>query len=101
MVSLKELEQIVSISRERGLKIVIRLKRSKNSILIDKEVKAIDEFDKIISWAKAFPIPPNQVIDSYGINVIEIYCKNNLIKQFKSWQELLKNIDKLPICFEE
>ena len=95
MVTLKEIEDVIKKCREKGLKIVIKFKKSRYGIVINREIKAIDEYGKPMSWAKAFPIPPNQVIDSYGITLIEIYCNENKIYECKSWKELIQNIEKI------
>lgn len=51
-----------------------------------------------VAWASAFPAPPHQIIDAYGIVSIEIYCRNELIKQLSDWRELVKELQSLNEC---
>ncbi|WP_243677959.1 hypothetical protein [Vulcanisaeta distributa] len=51
-----------------------------------------------MAWASAFPAPPHQIIDAYGIASIEIYCRNELIKQLSDWKELVRELQLLNEC---
>ncbi len=98
MVSLKELEQVVSSARKLNLKIIIRFRKTRNSILIDKEIKALDEYGKVTSWSRAFSIPPNQAIDTYTISSIEVLCGDEVIAAFNRWSDLLRSLNTLQRC---
>ncbi|WP_069807514.1 hypothetical protein [Vulcanisaeta thermophila] len=100
MVSIKDIENALSKVRSKGLRVIIRLRGTRNSIVMEREIRALSPEGNYISWATAFPAPPNQVIDAYGISTIEIYCGNQLIKQVNNWRDFMKELEAMGYCRE-
>ncbi|GGP21818.1 hypothetical protein GCM10007981_15170 [Thermocladium modestius] len=95
MVTLRELEELVQRSRRYDLKIRVRFKGTKYSVLIDKEIRALDEAGKAMSWSKAFPLAPHQALTNYPLDSVQVECGDEVIWSGKSMSELLKVIDDL------
>ncbi|GAB6946899.1 hypothetical protein JCM16161A_10290 [Vulcanisaeta sp. JCM 16161] len=98
MVTIKDIEQVLAMVRNKGFRVIIRLRKSRNMIALEKEIRALSPEGNYVAWASAFPAPPHQIIDAYGIASIEIYCRNELIKQLSDWKELVKELQTLNEC---
>ena len=95
MVTLRELEELVQRSRRYDLKIRIKFKGTKYSVLIDKEIRALDEMGNPTSWSKAFPLAPHQALTNYPLDSVQVECGGEVIWSGESMSELLKAIDDL------
>ncbi|GAB6944503.1 hypothetical protein [Vulcanisaeta sp. JCM 14467] len=98
MVTIKDIEQVLTMVRNKGFRVIIRLRKSRNMIALEREIRALSPEGNYVAWASAFPAPPHQIIDAYGIVSIEIYCRNELIKQLSDWRELVKELQSLNEC---
>jgi len=94
VVTLREIELILSTTRRTGARVLVKLRGSKYSIAMDRELRAVDQEGKSVPWGSAFPTAPQQVIEAYGIKEIEIQCGGQRIHvtDWKSLLEALKNI---------
>ncbi|MGC9153355.1 MAG: hypothetical protein ACP5GY_06435 [Vulcanisaeta sp.] len=98
MVTMKDIEQVLSMVRNKGFRVIIRLRNSRNMVVFEREIRALSPEGNYVAWATAFPAPPQQVLDAYGIASIEIYCRSNLIKQVTGWKELVRELQTLNEC---
>jgi len=86
------LDKLTRISRERGLRILVRTARCRGTLIIDREVKAGDETGNPVPWSKAFPgITPGNVLAQCGVSKVEVYCGSTLIATFTNVAELLSS----------
>ncbi|KUO92930.1 MAG: hypothetical protein RXO22_07335 [Thermocladium sp.] len=95
MVTLKELEELVQKARRYRLKIRIKFKGIKYGVIIESEIKALDDAEKVVSWSKAFPLAPHQVLTNYPVESIQVECSNEIIWSGRSISDLLKSLDQL------
>ncbi|MFP3168825.1 MAG: hypothetical protein RXR02_08185 [Thermoproteus sp.] len=71
---LKLLERLISISRERGIKIEVSFSRCRGRLLIDREIKALDEYGNVVPWNRAFPgVAVQNVLDQCRVRKVEVY----------------------------
>ncbi len=98
MVTIRDIEQVLTMVRNKGLRVIIRLRKSRNMIALDREIRALGPEGNYVAWASAFPAPPHQIIDAYGIASIEIYCGNELVRQVSDWRDLVRELQLLSEC---
>ena len=98
MVTIKEIEQVLTMVKNKGLRVIIRFKKSRNMMVLEKEIRALSPEGNYVAWVSAFPAPPHQIIDAYGITSIEIYCRGELVRQVVDWRELVKELQMLSEC---
>ncbi|KUO80076.1 MAG: hypothetical protein RXR44_08170 [Vulcanisaeta sp.] len=98
MVTIKDIEQVLSMVRSKGLKVIIKLKGSRYMIVFEREIRALGPEGNYVAWTTAFLAPPHQVLDAYGISTIEIYCRGELIKQVSRWGDLVRELQSLDEC---
>ncbi|MGC8597946.1 MAG: hypothetical protein ACP5NY_08575 [Thermocladium sp.] len=96
MVTLKELEELVQRARKYRLKIRIKFKGVKYGVIIESEIKALDDMDRVVSWSKAFPLAPHQVLTNYPVESVQVECSNNeVVWSGRTISDLLKSLDQL------
>ncbi|BDR91547.1 hypothetical protein [Vulcanisaeta souniana] len=98
MVTIKDIEQVLTMVRNKGLRVIIKFKKSRNMMALEKEIRALSPEGNYVAWASAFPAPPHQIIDAYGVASIEIYCGGELVRQVSDWRELVKELQLLNEC---
>ncbi len=98
MVTMRDIQEVLSIVRSKGLRVVFRLRGSRYMVVFEREIRVLSPEGNYVAWSTAFPAPPHQVLDAYGISAIEIYCRGELIKQVSKWGELVKELQLLNEC---
>ncbi|CCC82509.1 hypothetical protein TTX_1892 [Thermoproteus tenax Kra 1] len=92
---MKIFETLISLSRERGLRIEISFLKCKGRLLIDKELelKAVDEFGNISSWARVFPgISIQNILDQCGVKKIDVYKGQEKIVENENIYEVIREL---------
>ncbi len=99
MVGIREFEDVVRAVKSKGLRVIIKLKKTRHVMAIENEVRALSPEGTYVSWSKAFPMPPHEVLDAYGVESIEIYCKGQLLRKVSSWRDFVKELQYLGNCY--
>lgn len=90
---LKLLEKLISISREKGIKIEILFDKCRGRLLIDKEVKALDEYGNIAPWGRVFPgIALQNVLDQCRVKKVIVYKGSERVLEGGNLEAILREL---------
>mgnify|MGYP001770669296 CR=1 FL=1 len=90
---LKLLEKLTSISREKGVRIEIYFNRCKGRLLIDKEVKALDEYGNVAPWGRAFPgIAIQNVFDQCRVKKVVVYKGSERLLEGEDLESVVREL---------
>ncbi|AEA13067.1 MAG: hypothetical protein ACP5I3_04305 [Thermoproteus sp.] len=93
---LKLLERLISISREKGVKIEISFSRCRGRLLIDREVKALDEYGNVVPWNRAFPgIAIQNILDQCRVRKVEAFRGQEKVVEAPDAESAIRELSSL------
>lgn len=87
---LRLFEQLVEISRSRGVKFVVYFTKCRGKVGVDREIKALDEEGKPAPWSRVFPgVTPQNIIQQCVVKKVEVYRGSTLLGEYRTIEEAL------------